>query len=224
MPRFDQLICIYTCAEHQELLGEKFRSSPLWQYLQSLPNTQILEVYANPELPESTLSGTRLTVTSVENYGALTLKTYKMMEFCVENFVFNRLFKIDITTIMDQFDGLEYEGRKSLDLEKLIFFLRNADPDQDYDGFILHANATRENAEDWARKKGLQIDFEKIFDVDRMPPFFSGKCYSISRRFAKFIKDNGLEIAQEHMKYFPGAEDLMIARLYLKFKAKLRVI
>jgi len=153
-----------------------------------------------------------------ERYGALSLKTHKMMDFCVNHFEFQHLLKIDVTTIMKTFEGAEYEGRKPIDLEELLSFLKTAPFDNDYDGFILHRSATRNNAENWAAKKGETISFEKVFGDSNMPPFFSGKCYIVSQRFARYVSEYGQEMAEEHEQYFLGAEDLMIGRMYQRFE------
>ena len=51
-----------------------------------------------------------------------------------------------------------------------------------------------------------------------MPPFYSGKCYVLSRRFAEFIALSGAAVADEHRAYFLGSEDVMIGRMYSRFR------
>lgn len=53
----------------------------------------------------------------------------------------------------------------------------------------------------------------KLFGENNMPSFYSGKCYIISNRFTKYISKHGQTVAEEHKKYFPGAEDVMIGCL-----------
>jgi len=178
----------------------------------------IFEVYASPHIPCSTLHKKEIMLSTHERYGALSLKTHKMMDFCVNHFEFQHLLKIDVTTIMKTFEGAEYEGRKPIDLGELLSFLKTAPFDNDYDGFILHRSATRNNAENWAAKKGETISFEKVFGDSNMPPFFSGKCYIVSQRFARYVSEYGQEMAEEHEQYFLGAEDLMIGRMYQRFE------
>jgi hypothetical protein len=215
-PFCEILVCVYTCDQHRHLL-KKFRESPVGQYLSDLPGAKILEVYANPGIPKSYHHGTELLLRTAEEYRALSLKTQVMMEYCVRHFDFDRLIKIDVTTVMVEFKGPEYKGRTAIDPEELLYFLQNSPADLDYDGFILHARPSRQNVEDWAAKKGLVIDCQKIFGNQPIPQFFSGKCYLVSRRFAEFIGTQGRKMAEEHMDYFPGAEDLMVGRLYRQF-------
>jgi len=218
-PSCELLICIYTCEQHRHLLKE-FYSSIIGQYLRDLTGAKILEVYADPEISHSNHRGSELILRTVEEYEALSLKTQLMMEYCVHYFDFNRLLKIDVTTVMKQFDSPEYEGRKAIDLEKVMFFLQNSPVTKDYNGFLLHAKASRRNAENWAAKKGLAINFQKLFGNGPMPPFFSGKCYLLSRSFVEYICIHGRKMAEEHMEFFPGAEDLMIGRLHKDFQKK----
>jgi len=216
-PSYEFLVCIYTCEKHQDLL-KAFYGSVIGAYLRELPNAKILEVYANPNISQSSHMGNELFLRTVEEYEALSLKTQKMMDYCVQHFDFKRLLKIDVTTVTTRFDSPEYEGRKALDLEKLLIFLKTSPIEKDYDGFILHARVSRKNAENWARKKGGVIDFEKLFGDVLMPPYYTGKCYAISHRFAQFISDNGRDMAEHHVQHLMGSEDVMIGRLYEQFK------
>ena len=54
-----------------------------------------------------------------------------------------------------------------------------------------------------------------------MPPFYRGLCYVVSRRFAQYISEFGWEVADEHEKYYLGAEDVMVGRLYGAFQKSL---
>lgn len=214
---YELVVCIYTCEKHRKLLHQ-FHKSALGQHLRKLTAAKILEVYANPDIPHSFLHKNELILRTEESYEALSLKTHKMFEYCVQYFNFKHLIKIDVTTIMTQFNMPEYEDRKPIDLNELILFLKKLQLKKDYDGFKLHHNATKNNAENWASKKGATINYEKLFGENNMPSFYSGKCYIISNRFAKYISKHGQTVAEEHKKYFLGAEDVMIGRLYNRFQ------
>lgn len=220
IPAYKLVVCIYTCEKHKKLL-QQFHKSVLGQYLRELPATKILEVYANPDITHSTIHKNELVLRTEERYEVLSLKTYKMLDYCVHHFNFQHLLKIDVTTIMTHFDGPEYKDRKPIDLNELIIFLKDAPCEKDYNGFILHSHATRNNAESWASKKGVIINYEKLFGDGQLPPFFSGKCYILSKRFARYVSQHGQEVAKEHKKYFLGAEDVMIGRLYGRFQESL---
>jgi hypothetical protein len=106
-----------------------------------------------------------------------------------------------------------------MDMSAIAEFLRQADYGQDYSGFVLHERAEKEGAENWARKKGIAIDYARFFGDGPMPSFYSGKCYLLSRRFAEFIARFGADLAAEHCRYFPGAEDVMVGRMHERFQA-----
>src|SRR5262249_47453766 len=120
--------------------------------------------------------------------------------------------------VRKHFSGPEYEGRVPLDLARLKDFLATLPPGSDYGGFLLHERASREDVMMWAAKKGGKIDFESLFGCEPMPPFFSGKCYYVSRAFAAFISEHGLAMAQEHVAHLIGAEDAMVGRLFQEFQ------
>lgn len=212
------LVCVYTCASHEWLL-QRFHESPVGVLLRENSDAIIVEVHADATLADSRMQGRRMQLAAQERYEELSIKTYRMIDLAVRDFEFQNLLKIDVTTAMTQLDSPEYADRKAMDMEALAGFLRGADYDQDYLGFMHHAHAGREGAENWARKKGGQIDYPRIFGDGPMPPFYSGKCYIISRRFAEYIARHGAEAAQEQAQYFMGSEDVMVGRLYQRFAA-----
>lgn len=138
-----------------------------------------------------------------------------MIRYCVQHFQFRRLLKIDVTTVRTSFDPHEYEGHHTpIDQARLVQFLQQAPAEKDYDGFELFTGASRENAMTWARLKRGTIDYERLFGDGAMPPYFTGKCYFLSWAFASFISEHGAAIAQEHVDYLLGAEDVMVGRLF----------
>lgn len=218
MMQFDNLVCIYTCERHREFLRAFYRSAP-GRYLLRSPSTGIFEVYADSNIPSSFLDDKRIVVRAAESYGTLSLKTFEMVRFCVENFKFERLIKIDVTIMQRRFDQKEFIGRKALDLAVVEKFLSNLQTRNEYDGLWLHKQASHEEAIAWAAKKGGQIDYDEIFGSDPMPPYYGGKCYSIGRAFADFIAEHGALMAFEYAAHLMGAEDVMIGRLYQMFVA-----
>lgn len=212
----DLLICVYTCEAHRAFLDE-FYQSDVGRYLVQLPNSAMFEVYADPLVERSHHSGNRLFLKTPERYDALNLKTFEMICYCVRTFRFRRLLKIDVTTVQTRFEGPEYKDRIPLDLEKLLQSLKDSPPERDYDGFRLHTRVSKRNVQKWAAKKGIEIDFERIYGEERAKPFFSGKCYFVSRAFAEFMAQNGADVVREHAAYLPGAEDAMVGRLFHMF-------
>lgn len=214
---YDLLICVYTCEKHRDLLG-RFHKSILGQYLGRLERVKILEVYADPDINQSFHNESELILKAQEEYEALSLKTQKMINYCVSHFEFQHLLKIDVAAVRTQLDGSEFAGRKPVDLDKLLLFLKRNSFDADYDGFINQQNASRKGAENWAAKKGKIICYERVFGKStKLPQFYTGLCYIVSKRFAQYIGEFGQPMATEHHKYFLGSEDVMIGRLYNEF-------
>ena len=86
--------------------------------------------------------------------------------------------------------------------------------DKHYDGMMQHIKPSREGIEGWATKKNAKVNINKVFPENtEIPSFYSGKCYTISRKLALEIARHGSLIAEEHAKYLHGAEDLMVARM-----------
>jgi len=215
---WDLLVCLYTCERHRAFLDEFYRS-PVGRYLTQLPDSTLLEVYADPSIERSFHEQGKLILRTPERYDSLSLKTFEMMRYCAGRFRFRRLLKIDVTVVQTRFDGPEYEDRVPVDVDKLVHFLKAAPPDRDYDGFRLFPAATRENAQKWASRKGRRIDYERLFGNGPMVPFFGGKAYFVSPAFARFIAEHGAGMAREHAEHFLGSEDVMVARLYEQFRA-----
>ena len=73
----------------------------------------------------------------------------------------------------------------------------------------------------WGRNKGVAVNPEAVFGVDgRVPGFFSGKAYALSRPLLRYIAGHGAPMAHEHVRYLNGAEDLMVGRMAERFGAK----
>ncbi|MFQ6538465.1 MULTISPECIES: hypothetical protein [Aphanothece] len=218
-PYCETLVCIYTCEAHRGILRE-FHLSPLGRFLKQWKGAQIIEVYADDSLYRPHASSRRVILNCREDYTQLSFKTLLMMRYCVKQFKFTRLLKIDVTTVMTDLSAPEYAGRKPLSQPALIAFLRDADTATDYNGFICHTSADRNGAESWAAKKGLCIDYESLFGDSCMPAFYSGKCYFVGIHFAKYIAIHGYDYAEEHSRLLAGAEDVMVGRLFREFQCR----
>ena len=212
------LVCIYLCAADRKYL-EPFWDSTVGREVAECKNSRVIEVYADETVAASVLSGDTLTVKTAERYDQLSLKTYEMIRYCTATMNFTKLVKIDVTVARTHFHEKGYEGRAAIDLDDLARFLKTLPRDADYSGYHLHARAGRAGAENWATKKGAVINYQKLFGAGPMAPFYSGKCYALSHRFAEFIAVHGREFAAEHATHFFGAEDVMIGRLFQKFQA-----
>jgi hypothetical protein len=213
----DMLVCIYTCKKHAYLLSQ-FYATEFGEYLKGLPNTLVLETYADPEIPVSMHDKNQLTLKTNEEYENLSVKTYLMIEYCISNFQFKHLLKVDVTNVLPRSNLESESSHAEMAPKQLMDFVGGRVSFGDYEGIKLLSNAGRSGAENWARKKGGAIDYQRIFGDRSMSSYYTGKCYALSYRFAQYIAQHGAGMAQEHARYLMGSEDVMIGRLIEKFK------
>ena len=211
------IICIYLSAEDSRLLPNFF-GSPYGQMLRNDKDIEFFEVYASPHFQCSFQDNRKINLATPENYSQLSLKTYEMFRYFCSQFEFSRLIKIDVTCVSSDLVDSRYQGRSPIDPAPIVNLISSAPPYVDYIGTQWHANPQREDIEAWARAKGGSVHLSKVFGENNiMPRWFSGKCYSVSRRFADYISCEGFSMAQEHAQYLMGSEDMMIGRLYQSF-------
>jgi hypothetical protein len=215
------LICIYTCDAHQRFHAE-FHESRIGKYLNSFGNAQQVYVYADPKLSESKMDMGRLTVDTAEAYSNLCLKTFKMIQYCAHRITFDFLMKIDLSSGIRQLN-LDPKVINRVSDEQVMIDHLEALRRSIGSGVITHytgwkqITANRNGVERWARLKGLEIDYERLLGKVKSQEYFSGKCYTISKRFAQYIGDHGESMALAQTQYLPS-EDMMIGRLHECFK------
>jgi hypothetical protein len=214
---------LYGCDKDIEFL-ETFYKSELYTAIAKDPNCLIIEIWAGGH-HRTQLKERRLTIDTEEDYGNLSIKTQKFIQYCYLELDFTQIIKFDITCMRRNFQGRAFEGRQPLDLEKLEEFVtaqlktslkdgHSREINDHYGGFQLIKKPSFENIETWARKKKAKIDPRKVFASEsRIPDFFTGKCYVISKELSKLIARDGYSIAHQHKRFLNGSEDLMIARM-----------
>lgn len=215
--KVELLVCIYTCRKQADLLTE-FYSTEFGDYLKGLSNTLILEIYADPEIPESMHDNNELILKTEEEYKNLSVKSYLMIDYCVSRFQFKHLLKVDVTIVLPRLDLESESSHAEISPHQLVNFLSQRESFGDYEGIKLLTGAGRKGAENWANKKGGSIDYQRVFGEENMPPYYTGKCYALSNRFASYISQHGSSMARAHAHYLMGSEDVMIGRLHEKFK------
>lgn len=72
----------------------------------------------------------------------------------------------------------------------------------------------------WGRNKGVTVNPGAVFGRGgRVPGFYSGKAYALSRPLLRCIAVHGTPVAHEHVRHLNDAEDLMVGRLAERFQA-----
>jgi hypothetical protein len=210
------VVCLYGCEADADLL-EAFYSSPPWELIRQRKDTLLLEVWGGSTTYDQ-FDGRRLTLNTPDTYEQLSLKTLQMLRWCSRNLRMKQLIKLDLTSI-------RYQGKQNINLMELSQWLqrRLVKPLQGgkhYDGLLHHTAPTQANILQWGRNKGVAVSPEAVFGINgRVPGFFSGKAYVLSRPLLRYIAGHGAPTAHEHVQYLNGAEDLMVGRLAERFQA-----
>ena len=210
------VVCLYGCAADAALL-DAFYDSALWELIRQRTDTLLLEVWAGGDAKDH-CDGRRLTLATREAYDQLSHKTHRMLRWCSRQLRTKQLIKLDLTC-------LRYRGKQTIDPKEVTTWLasRLAEPLGDssqYDGFLHHARPMQANIHQWGQNKGVTVDPAQVFGVDGMvPSFYSGKAYALSRPLMRYIAGHGAPMAEEHVRFLHGAEDLMVGRLAERFQA-----
>ena len=210
------VICLYGCEADVALL-ETFYNSPLWTLIRQRKDTLLLEVWGGSTSGDQ-FDGRRLTLDTPEDYGQLSLKTLQMLRWCSRQLRMKQLIKLDLTSI-------RYQGKQVIKPEELFRWLERRletplQGNEHYDGLLLHRSPKQANILQWGRNKGVAVNPEAVFGRDgRVPGFFSGKAYALSRPLLRYIAGHGTPLAHEHVRHLNGAEDLMVGRMAERFQA-----
>jgi hypothetical protein len=209
------VVCLYGCEADAALL-ETFYSSPLWTLIRQRKDTLLLEVWGGSTSGDQ-FDGRRLTLNTPEDYGHLSLKTLQMLRWCSRQLRMKQLIKLDLTSI-------RYQGKQVIEPEALAQWLQHRletplQGKEHYSGLLRHAAPLQANILQWGRNKGVAVNPEAVFGIGgRVPGFFSGKAYALSRPLLRYVAGHGAAIAHEHVRHLNGAEDLMVGRIAEHFE------
>ena len=210
-----RLLCVYTCERDREYLN-RLKQTPLYAYLKQDSRYRIIEVYSDPRLAAPHFTGDQLYVACPEQYTSLSIKTHLMVTACM-SIEFDTLLKLDSTIVGY---GAKPQRKRANMLAALTPRAVRAAIEQDsffepdYNGLIKQRVSERNFAQ-WMHTKNIACDYRQVFrSGQNTPEYFIGKFYTLSRRFCRYIADNGRPMALEHERHLGGSEDLMIGRLH----------
>ena len=217
------IVCIYTHEDDTYALN-KLKSSRLYKKIKECSQFKVLEVLGDKNLNEPLHIQDKLYLDFDEDYSALSIKTFKMIKYCVENFAFNNIIKIDANI-------LDYSCKSNLFLSESClnkFYSEDAinslifhNSNRPYFGLHIIGHVSKESFKLWATNKKLEnINYYKEFIDEKFPSFYTGKMYGISYDFAKFISQSGEKTAYNHKKNLGGVEDVFVGRMFSKFYMK----
>ena len=204
------LICIYSCKSDTASL-EKLKNSEWYKKYSKYKNIKTLDCTADPNIEgESIINDSKLIVKTEESYDNLSIKTYKIIKTCYDNFDFDFLIKLDATFIENNHAHMGYIWSFE-NFEKK--FLQGKFTSKNYSGSVPIMNNTPESFQRWADGKGLTINpitFMMKCGINKFPePYYGGKCYSLSRLYCETIIDNE-DVFTYGKLYLGGCEDACI--------------
>lgn len=152
-----------------------------------------------------------------EQYNRLSLKTHHVIKTLASTDA-DMITKVDIT-LPGQLSGRGRRADDPLPFDQAAVFdhIRNLQHRLPYSGAYLLSGAKTRWLQGWARLKGGDFDTTKIYPTAQIPPWYSGKLYSINSGFAGFIAEHGAPAAQLFHQYGWGAEDLMVGYLFRQY-------
>jgi len=212
----ENLVCIYTCESHADQLA-LFKSLSLYDNLIN-SNHRIIEVYSGGTRTE--FSDGKLICKGTESYDALSIKTYEMIDYCVKNFNFDHLIKVDCTLA---YDDTTTEKWKQKFTPSAVNEFVNKSSYLDYDG-IHYQNATMLSFKSWANRKNISTEsVSELVGSNTTNGFYTGKCYSMSKRFCEFISKRYKKSSYLYAERYGGIEDLFIGKSYYNFRVLAKV-
>ena len=207
------LVCLYTCESDEPSL-QKLKNTEWYKDINSRPNFKILEVFASEKTNSCNLLENKLTVSTAESYDNLSIKTYKMLKFCVENLDFDCLLKIDSSIIENRHKKISY-------LFSFEYFLEKFYQDKilgEYNGLTPILNNTIDSFRNWANSKKLfvlpEVLISEIGKKAWPDSYWGGKCYCLGRNSINKILSKP-EIFEKFKNLMGGCEDMCVASALL---------
>ena len=196
------------------------KNSNFYEKLLKDESIMIIEYFRGGEYV--TYENNKLLLTGEERYDKLHKKTYDMINWSVENIIFNKLIKLDSNFLT--YNRVGERTRKKIcgleKVEKLIYSKKN----KDYDGtFGKHLNEN--DYKMWTNTHRIPILIEVPKWINNDIFYYCGKAYSLSYRFAKYIcsKDTEWIFNSHNIKNNQNIcpfslEDVMVGRMFENFK------
>lgn len=212
-------VCVYSCQSDLDHLAS-LESTDFYKRLRDDPSVQLYRVFAGSESLKVCHSSNSIHLPCDESYDKLSLKTFNMIKFSLR-FEYDYLVKVDSTLASYH---LKQHSKNAAMLKKLSpahALSRLYDPEffcVPYNGLVMQS-ATKEGVDNWAKQKLLSCSYRDVFgDRPITPSYYLGKLYALRRDLCEYIAREGITMALEHVSYLGGAEDLMIGRLYERWR------
>lgn len=200
------LICIYSSLHHEDKV-KQIKKSVWFNDFNRHANTKFFEVYGGAENTYSL--GNKVFLSVDEDYKKLSLKTYKMIEYFNKYHDFDFLLKIDSSIIDRDSDVRQYTFSNFENNYRNKLFIR------DYDGVLNVENHSFQYIQQWANSKNLKVEPEKIFGDEKIPDFWGGNAYVLSKKACGILSQNE-NYFLDFEKHMAGCEDLCVGYILRK--------
>jgi chondroitin 4-sulfotransferase 11 len=218
-----KLICLYTCLRDRRNL-EEFKKTSLYARILNDASSEVIEVYA--DAPTTNYSDGKLYLSCEESYDKLSSKTYEMIKYCVSNFEFDQLVKID-PSIVAQSKGVG--GGHSAEtlsffydlnrIENMVFSDDYMTNRGGYGGAMLQGGENSRGYTGWAQMKGVDVNYDAEFSADSPTPFiYTGKFYFVNNEFCNYIAEHGEKTAYRYVENLGGSEDMFVGKMFADHK------
>ena len=202
------LICIYTCENDVDSLNE-LKETEWYKKYSQYNNITIIDVYADENInQEYNYKNNELTVKTEESYTNLSIKTYKMIETCINIFDFNFLIKLDSAIIQNKYNHIN----SKFSFEYFVKSFKSGKILKDYGGCCPILATSIDSLNHWSNSKGLESSPSLfLMSIGRELPqhYWAGSSYCLSRKNClKVIKNE--DVFSKAKDYMCGIEDLSI--------------
>jgi len=200
------LICIYSSIDHQDKI-KKLKNTIWYKDFSRNSNLNFFEIYGGAE--NTYTKGGKVFLNVEEGYDKLSLKTFKMIEHFNKYYDFDYLLKID-SSIIDRDSSIrQYTFHNFENNFRYKLFER------DYDGVLNVENHNFRYIHQWAQSKNMKAYPEKIFKNEKIPDFWGGNAYALSKKSCKILSQNR-EVFHDFKQYMCGCEDLCVGYILKK--------
>lgn len=188
------LVCINTTKKLEYTSARQgLREQDWFIALQSNPDVEIVEVYADLSVTESVLENGVLTVPAPDRYDHLVTKVFRMFEFFAQRGGFDYIVKVDDSIVRTK-------QSRALSTKGIAAFCSG-----DYSGITLFMSLPFTHSA-WAKSHGLS----SVRNIPLWVPYFSGKCYACSKEACDAVVSNGSPYLETFIDSYLGVEDFFI--------------
>lgn len=208
------LICINTCLSDSKSL-EKLKSTDWYKNISNSDRYEVIIALADPNVGTSFTFEDKLIIKTEEEYTNLCMKTFYIVDYFMQNTIFDFLMKVDSKIIEGQHNGVssQFSFEHFEQKFKEGAFLEN------YGGACPIIGANPNQLRFWASTKNLTVMPELLLSeigIEEFPfKYWAGSSYSLSRGNAYKITQHK-HVFESFKNLMAGCEDLCVGTVVNK--------